>query len=198
MKNVAVLLFDNFETLDVFGPVEIFGIMKEQYVISFYSLDGGMVKNGHGVTLLSEKLEEIKKGVDVFLIPGGWGTRPEVNNVVLIDLIKQISITSKYVLTVCTGTALLARTGLLDGRKATSNKRAFDWVMTQGTKVNWIKKARWVVDERFYTSSGVSAGMDMVLGFIEDIHGKSTALDIASKIEYNWNQNKEEDNFYTV
>ena len=198
MKKVAVLLFDNFETLDVFGPVEIFGILKEQYAIFFYSQNGGLVKNGHGVTVLSEKLESIKNGVDVFLIPGGWGTRPEVNNIVLIDLIKQISIASKYVLTVCTGTALLARTGLLDGRKATSNKRAFDWVMTQGAHVNWIKKARWVVDGQFYTSSGVSAGMDMVLGFIEDLHGKSIALDIANKIEYNWNQNKEEDNFYTA
>lgn len=198
MKKVAVLLFDNFETLDVFGPVEIFGIMKEHYEVSFYSLTGGMVKNGHGVTILSEKLEKIKNGVDVFLIPGGWGTRPEVNNLVLIDLIKQVALASKHVLTVCTGTALLARTGLLDGRKATSNKRAFDWVMTQGPDVEWIKKARWVVDGTFYTSSGVSAGMDMVLGFIEDIHGKSIALDIANKIEYNWNQNKEEDNFYTA
>lgn len=195
---VAVLLFDDFETLDVFGPVEIFGILKEQYEVSFFSQTGGMVKNGHGVSILSEKLEDIRNGVDIFLIPGGWGTRPEVNNIVLIDLIREIVLTSKYVLTVCTGTALLAKTGLLNGKKATSNKRAFDWVMTQGTAVNWIKKARWVVDRNFYTSSGVSAGMDMVLGFIEDIHGKPIALDIANKIEYNWNQNKEEDNFYTT
>lgn len=197
MKKLAVLLFDNFETLDVYGPVEIFGIMKEVYEVSFYSLDGGVVKNGHGVSALSEKLDSIKKGVDIFLIPGGWGTRPEVNNVALIALIKEIAEASNHVLTVCTGTALLARTGLLDGRKATSNKRAFDWVMEQGANVEWIRKARWVVDGKYYTSSGVSAGMDMVLGFIEDMHGPELALDLANRIEYNWNRDKDEDNFYT-
>ena len=197
MKKIAVLLFTDFETLDVFGPVEIFGIMKEEYEVSFYSLEGGVVKNGHGVAVLSEKLDTIKKGVNVFLIPGGWGTRPEVNNAALIALIKEIATASNHVLTVCTGTALLARTGLLDGRKATSNKRAFDWVIEQGVAVDWIRKARWVVDGKYYTSSGVSAGMDMVLGFIEDMHGLDLALDLANRIEYNWNRDKDEDNFYT-
>lgn len=193
---VAVLLFEDFETLDVFGPVEIFGILKENYRVSFYSLEGGVVKNSHGVSVVTENLADIKSGVDIFLIPGGWGTRPEVNNIVLTDLIREISKACKFVFTVCTGTALLARTGLLDGRKATSNKRAFDWVMTQGPKVNWIKKARWVVDGHFYTSSGVSAGMDMVLGFLQDMHGTDFAMDAANRIEYNWNRNKDEDNFY--
>lgn len=196
MKKVAVLLFENFETLDVFGPVEIFGILKDDYEVSFYSLGGGVVKNGHGVSVLAENLDTIKNGADIFLIPGGWGTRPEVNNIALIQRIKEIALASNYVLTVCTGTALLARTGLLDGRNATSNKRAFDWVMTQGPSVNWVRKARWVVDGDYYTSSGVSAGMDMVLGFLEDVQGLDLALDVANKIEYNWNRNREEDNFY--
>ncbi len=192
---VAILLFNNFETLDVFGPAEIFGILKENYQVSFYSQSGGLVSNAHGVTILTKELIEIKTGVDVFLIPGGYGTRPEVNNVLLIEMISEIGEVSKYVLTVCTGTALLARTGLLDGKKATSNKRAFDWVMTQGPEVNWIRKARWVVDGKYYTSSGVSAGMDMTLGFLQDLHGEAFALEAASKIEYTWHRDKEEDPF---
>jgi transcriptional regulator GlxA family with amidase domain len=192
---VAILLFNNFETLDVFGPAEIFGILKEDYQVSFYSQSGGLVSNAHGVTILTKELTEIQNGVDVLLIPGGYGTRPEVNNALLIDLIREISNASKYVLTVCTGTALLARTGLLDGKKATSNKRAFDWVMTQGPEVHWIRKARWVVDGKYYTSSGVSAGMDMTLGFLQDIHGEAYALEVASKIEYNWHRDKDEDPF---
>ena len=192
---VAILLFNNFETLDVFGPAEIFGILKEDYQVSFYSQSGGLVSNAHGVTILTKELTEIQNGVDVLLIPGGYGTRPEVNNALLIDLIREISNASKYVLTVCTGTALLARTGLLDGKKATSNKRAFDWVMTQGPEVHWIRKARWVVDGKYYTSSGVSAGMDMTLGFLQDIHGEAYALEVASKIEYTWNRDKDEDPF---
>src|SRR5258705_2980053 len=141
--NVAVLLFEDFETLDVFGPVEILGRLKGKYQISFYSESGGLVKNGHGVTIVTENIDEIKNGVDIFLIPGGYGTRKEVDNILLIDTIREICRLSRFVMTVCTGTALLAKTGLLNGRKATTNKRAFDWVTTQGQHVNWIRKARW-------------------------------------------------------
>jgi len=193
---VAVLLFDDFETLDVFGPVEIFGRLKDHYQIQFYSELGGLVKNNHGVAVQSERIENIKNDVGVFLIPGGYGTRKEVNNTNLIEKIRAISESSKFVHTVCTGTALLAKTGLLDGKRATSNKRAFDWVITQGEKVNWIRKARWTKDEKFYTSSGVSAGMDMTLGFLADVHGIEFARKVAFEIEYNWIENMEEDNFY--
>jgi len=194
--NVAVLLFDDFETLDVFGPVEIFGRLKDQYQIQFYSESGGLIKNNHGVAVQSEKIEDIKKEIGVFLIPGGWGTRKEVHNVYLIEKIKEVSQSSKFVHTVCTGTALLAKTGLLDGKRATSNKRAFDWVITQGEKIIWIRKARWTKDGKFYTSAGVSAGMDMTLGFLSDIHGIDFARKVAFEIEYNWIENMEEDNFY--
>lgn len=194
--NVTVLLFEDFETLDVFGPVEIFGRLKENYQISFCSMSGGPVKNSHGVTILTEKIEDIKNGIDIFLIPGGYGTRKEVDNILLIDEIRKISQSCKFVLTVCTGTALLAKTGLLDGKPATSNKKAFNWVTTQGEKVNWIRKARWTKDEKFYTSAGVSAGMDMSLGFLSDIHGINFARKVAFEIEYNWLENRDDDNFY--
>jgi len=194
--NVAILLFEDFETLDVFGPVEIFGRLKDKYQISFYSMLGGLVKNSHGVSILTKNIEDIKNGIDIFLIPGGHGTRKEVNNIELIDKIRTISQMSKFVLTVCTGSALLAKTGLLNGKKATSNKRAFDWVITQGENVTWIRKARWTKDDKFYTSAGVSAGMDMTLGFLSDIHGLEFARKTAFEIEYDWVENMEEDHFY--
>ena len=146
--NVGVLLFDDFETLDVFGPVEILGRLKDFYTVRFYSLPGGQINNSHGVSILTEPLEKIMNGVDIFLIPGGHGTRAAVNNPLLIEKIRVTALSSKFVFTVCTGTALLARTGLLDGRKATSNKRAFDWVVTHGPSVNWIRKSRWTVDDK--------------------------------------------------
>ncbi len=192
---VAVLLFDDFETLDVFGPVEILGRLKEYYQISFYSLQGGLIKNSHGVSIVTENFKSIGEPVDIFLIPGGHGTRKEVNNIFLIDKIGEVARLSTFVFTVCTGSALLARTGLLNGKNATSNKRAFDWVVTQGPNVNWIKKARWTSDDKYYTSSGVSAGMDMTLGFLNDVHGIEFARKVAFEIEYNWTENKENDNF---
>ncbi|MAE07606.1 MAG: dimethyladenosine transferase [Bacteroidetes bacterium] len=195
IKKIGVLLFNDFETLDVFGPVEIMGRLNDYYRISFYSESGELVKNSQGVSIDTQKLEKIADGLDVFLIPGGMGTRKEVNNKTLINIIKQIAKSSTFVLTVCTGSALLAKTGLLDNRVATSNKIAFDWVISNGKKVKWIRKARWTIDDKFYTSSGISAGMDMTLGFIRDIHGLEFAKNVAIQIEYNWQEDKDIDNF---
>lgn len=193
--NVGILMFEEFETLDVFGPVEILGRLKEDFKIKFYSLSGGEVSNSHGITIFTRKLKEIKNGVDIFIIPGGYGTRTAVENNSLLKAIREISELSKYVLTVCTGAALLAKTGLLDFKNATTNKIAFDWVITNGQNVNWIRKARWVVDEKFYTSSGVSAGMDMTLDFLKDLHGVDIARQVAEQIEYEWTEDSENDNF---
>ena len=194
-EEIAFLLFDNYETLDVFGPAEIFGRLTDLYTLKFYSLEGGIVTNRHQVPIMTEKLADINKKPFAFLIPGGLGTRLEVNNDKLITSIKDISLSSTYVMTVCTGSALLAKTGLLDKRKATSNKRAFAWVVTNGPEVQWDKEARWKVDENYYTSSGVSAGMDMALGFLADRHGLDFARNVAWEIEYNWIEDKDNDTF---
>lgn len=193
--NIAVLLFEDFETLDVFGPVEIFGRLIDKYTIKFYSLNGGQIENKHGVSIKTQMLNEIANNLEIFIIPGGLGTRKEVENKKLIDTIREISNFSSYVLTICTGSALLARTGLLDRKKATSNKRAFNWVITNGANVIWEKNARWTCQDKFYTSSGVSAGIDMSLGFLSDRYGIEFARRIAVEIEYNWIEDKENDNF---
>lgn len=193
--NIAVLLFEDFETLDVYGPVEIFGRLKELYTVKFYSLTGGQINNQHGVKAVTQSIQEIENEIEIFLIPGGLGTRKEVDNLLLIDKIREISNNSKYVFTVCTGSALLARTGLLDHKKATTNKGAFSWVAGNGPQVNWDKQARWVVDGKYYTSSGVSAGMDMSFGFLSDIHGIDFARKVATDIEYFWTEDKDNDRF---
>ena len=112
-----------------------------------------------------------------------------------MNSIIKVSEHSRYVHTICTGSALLAKTGLLDGLSATSNKRAFDWVISQGEKVNWRRQARWMVDGKYFTSSGVSAGMDMTLGFLEARHGLEFARRVALEIEYNWQEDKDLDPF---
>lgn len=192
---IAVVLFDNYETLDVYGPVEIFGRLVDKYEIKFYSLGGGVVKNKHGVAVLTEKLEDSTIASEILFIPGGMGTRLEVDNKPLIDRLAELSIASQYTLTVCTGSALLAKTGLLDGKQATTNKRAFSWVESNGLDVLWDRKARWKVDGKFYTSSGVSAGMDMSLGFLADRHGVDFARKVATEIEYNWIEDMDNDTF---
>lgn len=85
-------------------------------------------------------------------------------------------------MSVCTGSALLAKTGMLDGKDATTNKRAYNWVIQQNSNIKWIKEARWVQDGNIYTSSGVSAGIDMALGFVADNFGIEKAEEIATGI----------------
>lgn len=192
---IAFIMFDDYETLDVFGPAEIFGRLTDLYSLKFYSLAGGVVTNRHKVPVMTEKLEDLMDKPDIILIPGGMGTRKEVNNGALIRKIVELSATSENVLTVCTGSALLAKSGLLDNKMATSNKRAFSWVTSQGPKVKWDKDARWKIDGKFYTSSGVSAGMDMSLGFLADKHGLEFARKVAKEIEYHWIEDKDNDTF---
>jgi transcriptional regulator GlxA family with amidase domain len=84
---------------------------------------------------------------------------------------------------------------LLNGKNATSNKLSWDWVISQNEEVLWKSKARWVVDGKYYTSSGVSAGIDMALGFIADRLGNQAAKAVSAAIEYVWNEDKDCDPF---
>ena len=189
-----VVLFNDFETLDAFGPVEIIGKMPNTYSLSYYSINGGIIFSSQHTSINTLPFSEMDTS-GVLLIPGGMGTRKLVNDITFINKIKSLSEDALYVLTVCTGSALLAKTGLLQNRNATGNKIAFNWICENGSGVNWIKKARWVNDGKFYTSSGVSAGMDMALGFISDIHGVEVANDICKLIEYTWMSDKDNDPF---
>lgn len=190
--NVNVILFDGFTSLDFIGPVEALQRI-EDYTVRYYSPSGGLVSNGGAFSVLTEPFSQLENGI--LLIPGGWGTRRLVEDQTFICAIKAMVQESTFCLTVCTGAALLAKTGLLDGRAATSNKLAMPWVKSVAPRVNWQGKARWVVSGRYYTSSGVSAGMDMALGFIADQWGREKAEAIAKRMEYLWNDVSSNDPF---
>jgi len=194
MTNFNIILFDDFETLDAFGPAEVIGRLQETYYLRCHSLNGGIIKSRQHIPVDTLPFAEIDS-TGVLLIPGGIGTRTLANDENYIEQLRILSEKAPYVLTVCTGSALLAKTNLLNGMNATSNKRAFEWVCSTGAKVYWAKKARWVKDGKFYTSSGISAGIDMALGFVSDMHGVENAQNIANQMEYIWNPDMENDPF---
>ena len=132
------------------------------------------------------------------LVPGGQGTRNEVNNPTTISWLKKVQPDAEMMLSVCTGSALFAKAGFLDGVRATTNKKAFDWVASQGTQVEWVKKARWVRDGSYFTSSGISAGMDMSIAVISHLLGKERAEQVAIRAEYDWHQDPDEDPFAAI
>ena len=98
----------------------------------------------------------------------------------------------------CTGSALLAKAGVLDGRKATTNKAAYAWATSQGPNVAWLAQARWVEDGKFMTSSGVSAGTDMGLAIVARLFGAEKAEQVAVVAEYEWHNDPSWDPFAKV
>jgi transcriptional regulator GlxA family with amidase domain len=197
-EDFNIILFDGFETLDALGPAEIIGRVPDKaYRLRFYSHAGGLITSTQGVCVDTRPFSEMDVAAPV-LIPGGIGVNTLVVDEEFIAALTRIVSVARYVMTVCTGTALLAATGLLDGRSATTNKARFDWVAEQNPRVNWQRRARWVVDGTIYTSSGVTAGMDMALGFIADTRTEELARRVATIIEYVWNDDSHNDPFSPI
>src|SRR5919201_1072354 len=155
----------------------------------------GVVKAGEGPASYAEYSFAHAPAFDILVIPGGFGTRAAVTKAPFLQHLATASQQASVTATVCTGSALLARTGLLDDRPATSNKIAWDWVLQQGPRVRWMRQARWVDDGNIITSSGVSAGIDMALSLIARLHGRDMALASARNMEYRWHEEASDDPF---
>jgi transcriptional regulator GlxA family with amidase domain len=200
METIGALLFDGFELLDVFGPLEAFGKLAESGKCRVITLAerAGTVASAQGPRAVADYGLADCPRLHMLLVPGGIGTRREVENRRLIDFIRIRAVEAEVVMSVCTGAGLLARAGLLDGRRATTNKRAFAWPVSQGPEVNWVREARWVEDGRFVTSSGISAGIDMALAVIGRRYGAETAQGIAVVMEYDWHRDSLRDPFARI
>ena len=204
VTRVAVVLFEGFTVLDVYGPVQAFasvrlprpdGSWHRLFEIVTIAEKAGPVKSGEGPTTHADYAFTDAPTYDVLLVPGGFGTRKAVNNAALLLALTAASRAATVTTTVCTGSALLARTGLMDNRPATSNKIAWDWVVQQGPRVRWQRQARWVDDGDLVTSSGVSAGMDMALSVVARLHGVDMARQAARFMEYVWHEDPGADPF---
>lgn len=198
MRAVNVLLYEGFTTMDALGPAEalsraLYGGRK-CYEIEYFSAAGGLVGGSTNAKIWTRKLDEIAK-FDILIVPGGFAARELAHEGEFIAILGELARRHEYVITACTGSVLLAKTGLLDGMEATSNKLSWQWATSEAPGVRWIRVARWCVSGKFYTSSGVSAGIDEALGFIADMHGLDEAQRIARTMEYVWNSDKNADLF---
>jgi transcriptional regulator GlxA family with amidase domain len=189
-KTVGVVLFAGFELLDVFGPAEAYCSreLNDAFQLLLIAEARGPITSAQGPQAVADYSFSNAPPLDLLMVPGGMGTRREVDNPVLMTWLRTRAAEAKLVTSVCTGAGLLARAGLLDGHRATSNKFAFDWVKSQGPRVNWVAQARWVEDGKFWTSSGVSAGIDMALAIIARICGTAAAERTAITMEYEWHR----------
>ena len=199
-RTIGVLLFEGFELLDVFGPCEAYGIrdLEGAFRIAMVAQKAGPIASAQGPRAVAEFGFDDCPRLDVMLVPGGIGTRREVYRTALISWLRARAEQAELVTSVCTGAALLAAAGLLDGHRATTNKRSFAWVQSQGPQVKWVKQARWVEDGKFATSSGVSAGIDMALAIIARLVGVEAAEKAATSMEYEWHRDAGWDPFAKI
>lgn len=204
VKRVGVVLFDGFTVLDVYGPVQAFassripkadGSFHRLFEVVTVADRRGPVRSGEGPATHADYAFDDAPDCDVLLVPGGFGTRTAVENDAFLAKLSAASRRAPVTTTVCTGSALLARTGLMDGRPATSNKIAWEWALKQGPRVLWKRRARWVDDGNLVTSSGVSAGIDMALALIARLNGRDIAMSAARNMEYVWRDNPDDDPF---
>eukprot|EP00026_Physarum_polycephalum_P016587 Phypoly_transcript_17524.p1 GENE.Phypoly_transcript_17524~~Phypoly_transcript_17524.p1 ORF type:complete len:207 (+),score=19.19 Phypoly_transcript_17524:86-706(+) len=200
-KSVLGVFFPGMFSLDFNGPQTAMHLAWDPANgnKSFYDLETVALKGNKTSIITSENIQVIadytlqtlpQKKYDILLIPGGRGVREYVNDEEFLGQLKVLIDRCTMVFTVCTGAALLARTGLLDGKAATSNKISWDWVTSQGPNVKWTKK-RWVDAEYILSSAGVSAGIDAGLYLISKQYGREIALAAAERMEYHWNEDGE-------
>jgi transcriptional regulator GlxA family with amidase domain len=183
LRRISIVLFEGFELLDVFGPVELFSMVPDRLAIEFIGPEAGPVASSQGVQVTATIGYDAAATPDIILIPGGQGTRRLVSDEAFLSWLRAWATSASLVTSVCTGSAVLTAAGLLDGYRATSNKAAFKWVREQSEKVGWIAQARWVEDRDRWTSSGVAAGMDMAAALLAELFGKDIARKATTQAE---------------
>lgn len=196
-KNVGILIFDNVEVLDFSGPYEVFSSVRlnQKSRADIYNIPAPL----HTFTVSEKKNEIVAAGglkissnynfescpeLDILIIPGGIGTRKLLNNKTVLNWLlynKNVSI----VASVCTGVLLLAKNGMLKKKKATTHWGAYDLLHKIDPTITILKNKRYVFD-KYYSSSGVSAGIDMSLYIVEKIYGKNIAKNTAKYMEYKY------------
>jgi transcriptional regulator GlxA family with amidase domain len=186
-KTLGIVLFPDFEELDAMGPRETLGMMARitagQWRVVMVSQDGKPVRGFLGTSIEADHSFADCPPLDVILVPGGTGTRSEVDNEKMIEFIRKAGTDADYVVSVCTGAFLLHRAGFLSGKRATTHWGAIADLKALGD-VDVSDSERWVQDGNVITSAGISAGIDMSLHLVAELTDRQTAANVQKMMEY--------------
>lgn len=198
MRTLAILLFNDVEVLDFAGPFEVFSVCGRQdggkpHFNVFTVAEQPSITARNNLKVIPHHQLKDCPAADMILVPGGggyrqdktpFGTRKEMHNPVLLDWIRKQSSTAELVLSVCTGSLLLARAGLLEGLTATTHYKAVETMREVAPHTKLTPDQRWVDNGKIILSAGVSAGIDMSLYVVDKLLGKSIADDTARYMQY--------------
>ncbi|NUM79518.1 DJ-1/PfpI family protein [bacterium] len=199
-RNVAVLIFDEVEVLDFCGPFEVFSVTGKRDNSDPFNV---YTVAQHHQLILARNALCVKSHFDfnncptpdILVVPGGFGTRKEMNNPVLIEWIREVNKKAELMLSVCTGALILAKAGLLDGLSATTHHGAVDLLKEVAPKTHVDASKRFIDNGRVILSAGISAGLDMSLHVVAKLLGKAQAIETAQYMEYRWETDKTDHDF---
>ena len=182
IKTIGVYVYDGFNTLDAVGPYQVLSeLMKVD--IFFVAKKKGIVKNQRGLEInVTKSIDEVEK-LDILVIPGGAKeTFLQTQDQEVLDWIRKIDKNSIYTTSVCTGGWILGATGLLEGKNVSCNWYRADEIMKMYGAT--YKPERYVRDGKYWTSAGVTAGMDMALGIMNELMGEKYTKGVMLDLEY--------------
>ena len=194
--NVGIFIFDEVEVLDFAGPFEVFSrtrLLKgaesrrsndsAPFNPFTVSIDTKPLSATGGLKIIADYTFNNCPKIDILIVPGGYGTRTLLNNESLLKWIKAVSDKANITASVCTGSLLLAKAGLLEGKRATTHWGAIEALKSISKDIQVITERR-VVNDEIITSAGVSSGIDMAFMIVENLYGEQVASDTSKYIEF--------------
>ena len=186
--NVNIVLFDDFDTMDAFGPAQIFGTEPKHFHLNYLSVNGGIINSSQGVKVWTELLipQEVE---DILIIPGGRGAKrllymePKT-----LDVIKQSAEEADICMMIRSGFSVIAQTGLLYHRRVVEYEGDENWKRMFTAGIDRISGCSWLADGKYYSCSSTAASIDMALGVVSDMVDVELAEQIANKVGHKWNQ----------
>jgi transcriptional regulator GlxA family with amidase domain len=180
IMKIVIFIFDNFTALDIVGPYEVLNKLPDSKIY-LVGLEKKEYKDTYGLKIFADySINEISQ-TDILLIPGGFGVDNLLKNKEVLDWIQKVDSSTKWTVSVCSGSLILAQAGLLTGKNCTTHWRRKDQLRNFDVSV---KDERYIQDGKIITSAGVSAGIDMALYLVSKIAGDQTAKMIQLAIEY--------------
>ncbi len=186
---IAILLFDEVEVLDFAGPLEVFNCVKDvapeiDIEASTISFRQGPVYCRSNLVVIPNQAADFHSDFNILLIPGGMGVRKLLENPTQLKTIEKMIKKSELVLSVCTGSLVLAKLGLLQNKAATTHHTCFDLLQSLEPTVQLIKNKRFVDEGNIVSAAGISAGIDMALFVVQRYFGEETMQAVKREMEY--------------
>ncbi len=189
MINIGILVFEEIEELDFIGPFEVLSyvnkIKSDSVNVWPIGTDEKIIRGYNGLRFFADYTIDNCPHLDVLVVPGGQGRKNVMKNIKILDFIKSRYTELKYLSSVCTGSLIIASTGLLKYKHATTYHTAFDELSEMGVVV---EKSKVVQDGKIITGAGVSSGIDVGLYLLSKLFDETTAHQVADKIEYIWHK----------